>query len=125
MTINGPAPVVLALFFNAVVDQAVEAHLAATDQLERVKGELAARGDLPKYEGPLPPGHDGRGLALLGVSGDQVVDRETYARIRRDALARVRGTVQADILKEDHAQNTGTFSPEVSLKPMVDVRQFC
>ena len=124
MTINGPAPVVLALFFNAVVDQAVEAHLAATGQLERVKRELAARGDLPKYEGPLPAGHDGRGLALLGVSGDQVVDRETYARIRRDALARVRGTVQADILKEDQAQNTCIFSTEFSLKLMGDVQEY-
>jgi methylmalonyl-CoA mutase len=124
MTINGPAPIVLALFFNAVVDQAVEAHLAATGQLERVKRELAARGDLPKYEGPLPVGHDGRGLALLGVSGDQVVDRETYARIRRDALARVRGTVQADILKEDQAQNTCIFSTEFSLKLMGDVQEY-
>jgi isobutyryl-CoA mutase len=124
MTINGPAPVVLALFFNAVVDQAVEAHLAATGQLERVKRELAARGDLPKYTGALPEGHDGRGLALLGVSGDQVVDRETYARIRRDALARVRGTVQADILKEDQAQNTCIFSTEFSLKLMGDVQEY-
>ena len=124
MTINGPAPVVLALFFNAVVDQAVEAHLAATGQLERVKRELAARGDLPKYEGPLPAGHDGRGLALLGVSGDQLVDRETYARIRREALARVRGTVQADILKEDQAQNTCIFSTEFSLKLMGDVQEY-
>ncbi len=124
MTINGPAPVVLALFFNAVVDQAVEAHLAATGQLERVKRELAARGDLPKYEGPLPAGHDGRGLALLGVSGDQLVDRETYARIRREALARVRGTVQADILKEDQAQNTCIYSTEFSLKLMGDVQEY-
>jgi methylmalonyl-CoA mutase len=124
MTINGPAPVVLALFFNAVVDQAVEQHLRETGQLERVKRELAARKGLPRYEGALPEGHDGRGLSLLGVSGDQVVDRETYARIRRDALARVRGTVQADILKEDQAQNTCIFSTEFSLKLMGDVQAY-
>jgi methylmalonyl-CoA mutase len=124
MTINGPAPVVLALFFNAVVDQAVEAHLAQTGQLERVKRELAARADLPSYTGALPEGHDGRGLALLGVSGDQFVDGETYARIRREALARVRGTVQADILKEDQAQNTCIFSTEFSLKLMGDVQEY-
>jgi methylmalonyl-CoA mutase len=124
MTINGPAPVVLALFFNAVVDQAVEEHLRKTGQLERVKRELARRRDLPRYEGPLPEGHDGRGLALLGVSGDQVVDAATYARIRREALARVRGTVQADILKEDQAQNTCIFSTEFSLKLMGDVQEY-
>jgi isobutyryl-CoA mutase len=124
MTINGPAPVVLALFFNAVIDQAVEAHLAKTGQLERVKRELAARKDLPRYQGSLPAGHDGRGLALLGVSGDQVVDAATYARIKHDALARVRGTVQADILKEDQAQNTCIFSTEFSLKLMGDTQEY-
>jgi methylmalonyl-CoA mutase len=123
MTINGPAPVVLALFFNAVIDQAVEAHLHATGQAERVRGDLRAQG-LPTYEGPLPEGHDGRGLLLLGVSGDKVVDAETYARIKRAALARVRGTVQADILKEDQAQNTCIFSSEFSLKLMGDVQEY-
>jgi isobutyryl-CoA mutase len=76
------------------------------------------------YQGELPAGHDGRGLALLGVSGDALVDRETYARIRADALARVRGTVQADILKEDQAQNTCIFSTEFSLKLMGDVQEY-
>ncbi|HTO70790.1 MAG TPA: methylmalonyl-CoA mutase family protein [Myxococcota bacterium] len=124
MTINGPAPVVLAFFFNAVIDQAVEQHLRETGQLERVKRELAARKDLPRYEGALPAGHDGRGLTLLGVSGDEVVDEATYRRIRRDALARVRGTVQADILKEDQAQNTCIFSTEFSLQLMGDVQAY-
>jgi methylmalonyl-CoA mutase len=124
MTINGPAPVVLAFFFNAVIDQAVESHLRETGQLERVERELAARGDLPKYDGPLPAGHSGAGLSLLGVSGDQVVDPATYQRIRRDALSRVRGTVQADILKEDQAQNTCIFSTEFSLKLMGDVQEY-
>jgi len=123
MTINGPAPVVLAFFFNAVIDQAVEQHLRATGELERVRTELRAQ-RLPEYEGALPEGHDGRGLLLLGVSGDRVVDAETYARIRRDALARVRGTVQADILKEDQAQNTCIFSSEFSLKLMGDVQAY-
>jgi len=124
MTINGPAPVVLAFFFNAVVDQAVEQHLRETGQLERVRRELEARGDLPRYAGAIPAGHDGRGLTLLGVSGDRMVDRPTYARIRREALARVRGTVQADILKEDQAQNTCIFSTEFSLKLMGDVQAY-
>ncbi len=123
MTINGPAPVVLAFFFNAVIDQAVEQHLRETGQVEHVRAELRER-CLPKYEGALPEGHDGRGLLLLGTSGDRVVDPETYARIRRDALARVRGTVQADILKEDQAQNTCIFSSEFSLKLMGDVQEY-
>ena len=123
MTINGPAPVVLAFFFNAVIDQAVERHLRETGQVERVRAELASLG-LPRYEGPLPEGHDGRGLLLLGVSGDRVVDPETYARIRREALSSVRGTVQADILKEDQAQNTCIFSSEFSLGLMGDVQEY-
>ncbi len=123
MTINGPAPVVLAFFFNAVIDQAVEQHLRETGQAERVRADLRKQG-LPTYEGALPEGHDGRGLLLLGTSGDKVVDAPTYARIRREALARVRGTVQADILKEDQAQNTCIFSSEFSLKLMGDVQEY-
>jgi methylmalonyl-CoA mutase len=117
MTINGPAPVILAMFMNAVVDQAVEEHL-------RQHGQLAGVVARARYHGPVPEEHGGRGLALLGVSGDQVVDRETYGRIRADALARVRGTVQADILKEDQAQNTCIFSTEFSLKLMGDVQEY-
>ena len=78
----------------------------------------------PRYRGELPPGHDGSGLGLLGVSGDRLVDRETYRKIRADALARVRGTVQADILKEDQAQNTCIFSTEFALRMMGDTQQF-
>jgi methylmalonyl-CoA mutase len=123
MTINGPAPTVLAFFLNAAIDQGVERHLRETGRLDAVRAELAAR-NLPRYAGPLPEGHDGLGLALLGVSGDEVVDAQTYARIRADVLRRVRGTVQADILKEDQAQNTCIFSTDFSLKVMGDVQQY-
>jgi methylmalonyl-CoA mutase len=123
MTINGPAPTVLAFFLNAAIDQGVEQHLRESGRLDAVRAELASR-DLPRYAGPLPPGHDGLGLALLGVSGDEVVDAETYARVRGDVLRRVRGTVQADILKEDQAQNTCIFSTDFSLKVMGDVQQY-
>ena len=58
----------------------------------------------PVYEGDLPEGNDGLGLGLLGISGDKVVDAETYARIKTETMSIVRGTVQADILKEDQAQ---------------------
>jgi methylmalonyl-CoA mutase len=121
MTINGPAPIVLAFFLNAAIDQGVERHLRETGKLEDVRKALAAR-DLPAYTGPLPPGHDGLGLALLGVSGDEVVDAPTYARIAASVLRRVRGTVQADILKEDQAQNTCIFSTDFALKMMGDVQ---
>ena len=123
MTINGPAPIVLAFFFNAAIDQAVEKHLRETGELERVCEELRAR-DLPVYGGELPEGHGGLGLALLGVSGEEVVDPATYARIRSEVLQSVRGTVQADILKEDQAQNTCIFSTEFALRMMGDTQDY-
>ena len=123
MTINGPAPTVLAFFLNAAIDQGVERHLRETGKLESVRAQLAER-ELSRYNGPLPEGHDGLGLALLGVSGDEVVDAETYARIRAQVLSSVRGTVQADILKEDQAQNTCIFSTDFSLGLMGDVQEY-
>jgi isobutyryl-CoA mutase len=123
MTINGPAPTVLAFFLNAAIDQQVEKHLRARGELEAVRRRFASRG-LPAYAGPLPEGHDGLGLGLLGIRGDEAVDAETYARIRADALSRVRGTVQADILKEEQAQNTCIFSTAFSLKVMGDVQEW-
>jgi isobutyryl-CoA mutase len=127
MTINGPAPMILAMFMNTAVDQQVEKHLHATGgwaAAEQRIGKLLAGRDRPVYRGELPAGHDGAGLGLLGVSGEQLVDAETYARIRADTLGRVRGTVQADILKEDQAQNTCIFSTEFALRMMGDVQQF-
>ncbi|CAM3686673.1 methylmalonyl-CoA mutase family protein [Occultella aeris] len=131
MTINGPAPIILAMFFNAAIDQQVEKYLRADGgrwagaqaRLEQLQAE-SAEGDVPSYTGDLPPGHDGLGLALLGVTGDQLVDAETYARIRSRTLAAVRGTVQADILKEDQAQNTCIFSTEFGLRMMGDIQQY-
>jgi methylmalonyl-CoA mutase len=127
MTINGPAPMILAMFMNTAVDQQVEKHLRETggwDAAEARIAELLAGRERPVYRGELPAGHDGSGLGLLGVSGDQVVDAETYGRIREQTLARVRGTVQADILKEDQAQNTCIFSTEFALRMMGDVQQY-
>jgi len=127
MTINGPAPMILAMFMNTAVDQQVEKHLRATGgwpAAERRIGELLGDRERPRYRSELPEGHDGSGLGLLGVSGDRLVDAETYARIRTETLARVRGTVQADILKEDQAQNTCIFSTEFALRMMGDVQQY-
>jgi methylmalonyl-CoA mutase len=123
MTINGPAPIVLAFFLNAAIDQGVEKHLRETGSLDRVRESLRGR-SLPNYAGDLPPGHDGLGLALLGASGDEFVDAETYARIRSEVLAAVRGTVQADILKEDQAQNTCIFSTTFGLEMMGDIQEY-
>ena len=131
LTINGPAPIILAFFLNAAIDQRVERHLAERGDLDSVRATIAAelsdRGlSLPCYAGELPPGHDGLGLGLLGIPGDRVVDAETYARLRREVLQRVRGTVQADILKEDQAQNTCIFSTEFALKMQGDIQEtFC
>ena len=120
LTINGPAPTVLAFFLNAAIDQQVEKHLRENGQLDAVRARFE---NLPEYGGELPEGHDGFGLGLLGIPGDRAVDAETYERIRADALSRVRGTVQADILKEDQAQNTCIFSTEFSLKVMGDIQE--
>jgi len=129
MTINGPAPILLACFLNAAIDQRCEQYISAQGDWDRVEAEIRARypdGDQPRYqgEGDLPPGHDGLGLRLLGVTGDEVLDREVYARIKADALQVVRGTVQADILKEDQAQNTCIFSNEFALRMMGDIQAY-
>ena len=79
---------------------------------------------MPRYEGELPSGHNGLGLGLLGIRGDEAIDPETYARIRAEVLTTVRGTVQADILKEDQAQNTCIFGTEFSLKVMGDIQEW-
>ncbi|HEX9893138.1 MAG TPA: methylmalonyl-CoA mutase family protein [Gemmatimonadales bacterium] len=129
MTINGPAPMVLGFFLNAAIDQACERWILAEgrrDEVERRVAELfRAKGmEPPRYQGDLPQGHDGVGLLLLGVSGDQVLPRETYQRIRAETLSVVRGTVQADILKEDQAQNTCIFSAEFALRMMGDIQRY-
>ncbi len=127
MTINGPAPIILAMFMNTAIDQQVEKYLKADAKrwagAQRKIEALFAGKQRPQYAGDLPAGSDGVGLALLGVSGDQLVDAETYERIRAETMASVRGTVQADILKEDQAQNTCIFSTEFALRMMGDIQQ--
>ncbi len=132
MTINGPAPMILAMFLNTAVDQRVEQYLRADGRwgdaerrIEALHREATERGLAPPaYLGELPAGHDGTGLALLGVTGDQLLEPEVYERIKADTLSSVRGTVQADILKEDQAQNTCIFSTEFALRMMGDVQQY-
>ncbi|KRE96824.1 methylmalonyl-CoA mutase [Frateuria sp. Soil773] len=128
MTINGPAPIILAMFMNTAIDQNVEKHLkedpARWAAAEKQIATLYEGRERPRYAGELPKGNDGLGLGLLGVTGDQLVDAETYARIKADTLAAVRGTVQADILKEDQAQNTCIFSTEFALRMMGDIQQY-
>ncbi len=122
MTINGPAPILLAMYLNAAIDQAVEKHLQQTGGFAAIEAGFAS--DRPRYRGPLPPGHDGLGLGLLGVSGIELVEAGTYAQIRADTLARLRGTVQADVLKEDQAQNECLFAIEFALALMGDVETY-
>jgi methylmalonyl-CoA mutase len=127
MTINGPAPMILAFFMNTAIDQQVEKYLRESGQWDATEAKMAADfegGERPRYTGELPPGNDGLGLGLLGISGDKVLDRDTYERIKTETLKTVRGTVQADILKEDQAQNTCIFSTEFAMKMMGDVQQY-
>jgi len=129
MTINGPAPMLLGFFMNAAVDQGCEKWIREQGKVDAVQAkvdEIYADKGLPRpqYQGELPQGNDGLGLMLLGVSGDEVLEREVYDRIKADVLTRVRGTVQADILKEDQAQNTCIFSTEFALRMMGDIQQY-
>ncbi|MEE2961275.1 MAG: methylmalonyl-CoA mutase family protein [Myxococcota bacterium] len=127
MTINGPAPMILGFFLNAAIDQQVEKHLREKGELEsslkRIRKDCPDE-LLPSYGLDLPEGHDGFGLALLGTSGDRLVDAQTYEKIKKATLKNMRGTVQADILKEDQAQNTCIFSTEFALKMMGDIQEY-
>jgi methylmalonyl-CoA mutase len=129
MTINGPAPMVLAFFLNAAIDQQCEKYIKAEGLDSAVEKVLHAKYEAkglerPRYHGTLPEGNDGLGLMLLGTTGDEVLPAEVYARIKAEALNQVRGTVQADILKEDQAQNTCIFSTEFALRLMGDVQSY-
>jgi len=153
MTINGPAPMILAFFMNAAIDQQCEKYILANnlkDEVNKIIESKFSIDDLPRYigtdnkpihpkdlpnlsgaknppvggRGALPLGNDGLGLRLLGLSGADVLPKKVYEKIKAEALTQVRGTVQADILKEDQAQNTCIFSTEFALKLMGDVQEY-
>ena len=130
MTINGPAPMFLAFFLNAAIDQQCEMWLKKNANDPTPGPSPLGRGEalLPNgeggYQGPLPDGNNGLGLGLLGTTGDKLLPREVYEQIKADTLRRVRGTVQADILKEDQAQNTCIFSTEFALRMMGDIQEY-
>ncbi len=129
MTINGPAPMLLGFFMNAAIDQNCEKYIKENGLEEEVEAKIAdlykkAGVKRPTYQGALPEGNDGLGLMLLGVTGDQVLPNDVYQGIKADTLTKVRGTVQADILKEDQAQNTCIFSTEFALRLMGDVQDY-
>ena len=129
MTINGPAPMLLAFFLNTAIDQQCEQYInehGLRDEIRaKIQGKFKAAGlEVPCYNGDLPPGNDGLGTLLLGVSGDEVLPAEVYEECKRLAITSVRGTVQADILKEDQAQNTCIFSTEFALRMMGDIQEY-
>tara|TARA_B100000949_G_scaffold124493_2_gene110137 strand:- start:1103 stop:2728 length:1626 start_codon:yes stop_codon:yes gene_type:complete len=129
MTINGPAPMLLGFFMNAAIDQNCEKYILENGLEKEIEEKISAiykkkNIERPKYHGELPEGNNGLGLMLLGVTGDQVLDIEVYNKIKYETLQQVRGTVQADILKEDQAQNTCIFSTEFALRLMGDVQEY-
>jgi methylmalonyl-CoA mutase len=129
MTINGPAPMLLGFFMNAAIDQNCEKYIVANGLEAEIEAKIVAiykeKGIVrPSYQGELPEGNNGLGLMLLGVTGDQVLPVDIYSTIKAETLTQVRGTVQADILKEDQAQNTCIFSTEFALRLMGDVQQY-
>src|SRR5699024_8424092 len=129
MTINGPAPMILAMFMNTAIDQEVERYLKENDRWEEAKQKIQRHfekkgGGAPEYHGELPDTNEGFGLGLLGITGDKLLEEDIYDEIKEKAMSVVRGTVQADILKEDQAQNTCIFSTEFALKMMGDIQQY-
>ena len=129
MTINGPAAMLLGFFMNAAIDQQCEFYIKKEGLESEIENKIQKiyedKGvERPTYRGDLPEGNDGLGLMLLGVSGDQVLDSNVYEGIKKNTMAIVRGTVQADILKEDQAQNTCIFSTEFALRLMGDVQEY-
>jgi methylmalonyl-CoA mutase len=129
MTINGPAPMLLGFFMNAAIDQQCEQYIKENGLEAEVQAKInqiyaAKNMERPVYQGELPKGNDGLGLMLLGVTGDQVLPADVYAKIKAYAISTVRGTVQADILKEDQAQNTCIFSTEFALRMMGDIQKY-
>ncbi|WP_029268902.1 methylmalonyl-CoA mutase family protein [Flavobacterium sp. KJJ] len=129
MTINGPAPMLLGFFMNAAIDQQCEYYIKENELEKEVETKINKiykdKGlERPKYQGDLPEGNNGLGLMLLGVTGDEVLPVEVYNEIKAKTLSQVRGTVQADILKEDQAQNTCIFSTEFALRLMGDVQEY-
>ena len=142
MTINGPAPILLAFFLNAAIDQQCEKYILENNISEEVNKIIEEKYNIKNLatylgvdgkpvkpnkgnlEGKLPEGNNGLGLRLLGLSGEEVLPKDVYEKIKADALTQVRGTVQADILKEDQAQNTCIFSTEFALKLMGDVQEY-
>ncbi|MCA0133726.1 methylmalonyl-CoA mutase family protein [Winogradskyella alexanderae] len=127
MTINGPAPMLLGFFMNAAIDQQCEIYIKENGLENEVEKKIEAlyKGkERPNYNGDLPEGNNGLGLMLLGVTGDQVLPNDVYEEIKAKTIAQVRGTVQADILKEDQAQNTCIFSTEFALRLMGDVQEY-
>ena len=129
ITINGPAPMMVGYYFNGAIDQQCEFYIKENNLEDEVEKKIAAiykkKGTKrPQYQGELPEGNDGLGLMLLGVTGDHVLPEDVYEKIKADTLCRIRGTVQADILKEDQAQNTCIFSTDFSLKVMGDIQEY-
>lgn len=129
MTINGPAPMLLAFFMNTAIDQQCEKYIIENKLQAQIQTKIdsiyKAKGiERPEYSGALPEGNNGLGLMLLGVTGDQVLPAEVYSKIKAKAISTVRGTVQADILKEDQAQNTCIFSTEFALRMMGDIQHY-
>ncbi len=124
MTINGPAPIVLGFFLNAAIDQQCEKYILSAWSREEQAARIAKIKNEIGYQGEIPEGHNGLGLMLLGITGDQLLEPELYQKIKAQTLRQVRGTVQADILKEDQAQNTCIFSTEFALKLMGDIQQY-
>jgi isobutyryl-CoA mutase len=129
MTINGPAPAMVGFFMNTAIDQQCEIYIKENGLEAEINAKIDAiyrerETKRPVYHGELPRGNNGLGLMLLGVTGEQLLPKEVYEKIKSETICKVRGTIQADILKEDQAQNTCIFSIDFALKMMGDIQEY-
>lgn len=124
MTINGPAPIILAMFFNTAIDQQVEKYLLSIGEGDKLKKYDYIDIHHPHYKKAIIANGQLFGYGTVGTTGDSLLDKETYEKLKKDTLKKIRGTVQADILKEDQAQNTCIFSLEFALRMMADVQEY-
>ena len=134
MTINGPAPMILAMFMNAAIDQRVERYLKAqrsvgAGRAARSRPRTSVRRSASIASAALRRRAAARSTMARGLRSSaspeiMLVEPAVYERIKAEALTAVRGTVQADILKEDQAQNTCIFSTEFALRMMGDVQAY-
>ena len=129
MTINGPTQIILGFFFNTAIDAECERYLKKHDQWKCTQKKINTWFKNKKvtpthYRQNQTNNNNGIGLGFLGLSSDNIISTKLYKKIKKYVFNKIRGTIQADILKEDQAQNTCIFSIDFSLRLMTDMQKY-